>query len=488
MLFNSIEYLFFLPVVFGLYWMIPRQKLKMQNVLLLVASYFFYSCWDVRFLALLAFSTFLDFYTGAKIYIANSALSKKLWLTLSVVLNLGFLGFFKYYNFFAESLADLLRSLGFHPSFTLLNIILPVGISFYTFHGLSYVFDIYRDKVKPSTKIVDYALFVSFFPLLVAGPIERATHLLPQVQSPRKFDALQFSEGLRQILWGLFKKVIIADNCAQYSALVFNNYEQMSGGALLMGAIFFMFEVYGDFGGYSDIALGSAKLFGFQLLQNFSYPYFSRSITEFWSRWHISLSSWFRDYVYIPLGGGYGSKWLKARNVTIVFLLSGFWHGASFNRIAWGALHAIFMLPGLLRGSRNKTPKDIVASGKLFPSFLDLVKILATFFLCTLALIVFRTLSLRDSYVYLKVVFVSLFQARILQELFVFWRAAIGWTPVLLLFMLLVIEWLNREKSFALSGFAVSKPRWVRWFVYILLLGVLFVFANRSRQFIYFQF
>ncbi|MES2477468.1 MAG: MBOAT family O-acyltransferase [Bacteroidota bacterium] len=488
MLFNSIDFAFFLPIVFVLYWLINKRNFFLQNILLLVASYYFYGSWDVRFLALLAFSTFLDYFTGLKIFNATGGSNRKFWLTISVVVNVGFLAFFKYYNFFIESFAELLLNFGFRPNFTLLQIVLPVGISFYTFHGLSYVFDIYRGKIQPTRNLIDYSLFVSFFPLLVAGPIERATHLLPQIQASRTFDAAKFSDGLRQILWGLFKKVIIADNCAQYSGMVFNHYEQYSGGALLMGAVFFMFEVYGDFSGYSDIALGTARLFGFELLQNFSFPYFSRNISEFWTRWHISLSSWFRDYVYIPLGGGRVSKWKKLRNVFIVFLLSGFWHGASFNRIVWGGLHAVFMIPIVLWSGADNRYKEIVAKGKLFPSIKELFQIISTFLLCTLALIVFRTTSIGDSLAYLKKICISTFKGDIFVQIAEFWRGSVGWTPGLLLVMFIVMEWLNRTRKYALEDMAKDKPLLLRWIIYFVILVMLFLFANRSRQFIYFQF
>lgn len=485
MLFNSIEYALFLPIVFCIYWLLSKQ-LKAQNFLLLIASYYFYGSWDVRFLALLAFSTYLDFFTGIKIFEASSTSKKKLWLTLSVCINVGFLAFFKYYNFFAESLHELLQLMGIRVNFTLLQIILPVGISFYTFHGLSYVFDLYRGKIQPTRNLLDYSLFVSFFPLLVAGPIERATHLLPQVQKLRTFDAQKFGDGLKQILWGLIKKIIIADNCAQYSAMVFNHYEHYSGGALFFAAVLFMFEVYGDFGGYSDIALGTARLFGFELLQNFSYPYFSRNISEFWARWHISLSTWFRDYVYIPLGGGYCSKLKKIRNVSIVFLLSGFWHGASYNRILWGGLHALFMIPIVLWPSQHY--KEIVAKGKLFPTAKEFFQILFTFLACTLALIVFRTLTLNDAGQYLIKIFQSVFSGRLFNEMHLFWKTAFGWTPSLLLLGFIAIEWTRREKVYALEGIAAKRSIVFRFILYFFLIAILFVFANSSRQFIYFQF
>jgi D-alanyl-lipoteichoic acid acyltransferase DltB (MBOAT superfamily) len=302
MLFNSIAYALFLPCVFFLYWFVAKSR-RQQNVLLLLTSYFFYGAWDWRFLFLLAFSTFLDYYTGLKIHQSGSKNGRRTWLLISVLVNLGFLGFFKYYNFFIASFGSMLGTVGLSANFTTLSLILPVGISFYTFHGLSYVFDIYNKKIEPTTNFVDYSLFVSFFPLLVAGPIERATHLLPQIKSERTFAYSKAVDGLRQILWGLFKKIVIADSCAVYANEIFTSSANYSGATLVLGAFFFAFQIYGDFSGYSDIALGSARLFGIELLRNFAFPYFSRDIAEFWRRWHISLSSWFRDYLYIPLGG-----------------------------------------------------------------------------------------------------------------------------------------------------------------------------------------
>ena len=301
MLFNTISYGIFLPVIFILYWTMGVRFRKIQNPFLLVASYFFYACWDWRFLFLLMFSTVLDYYTGLKMEDATTLFRKKFWFWLSIIVNLGFLGVFKYFNFFSLSFSRLLDSFGFEVHPWTLSVILPVGISFYTFHGLSYVIDIYYNRIKPERNFVDYSLFVSFFPLLVAGPIERATHLLPQIKSQRSFDFEKAKTGLRQILWGLFKKVVIADQCAEFANIAFNNSNQHSGSTLALGALFFTFQIYGDFSGYSDIALGTAKLFGIDLLRNFAYPYFSRDIAEFWRRWHISLSSWFRDYLYIPL-------------------------------------------------------------------------------------------------------------------------------------------------------------------------------------------
>ena len=367
MFFNSINFAIFLPIVFVLYWFVTNKSLKLQNILLLVSSYFFYACWDWRFLFLLIFSTLLDYYTGIKMCDAKNQASKKFWFWLSISINLGFLGVFKYYNFFAESFATVVANFGLQVNPWTLKVILPVGISFYTFHGLSYVIDIYKDRIKAEKNFIDYSVFVSFFPLLVAGPIERATHLLPQIQKKRVFNYAIAVDGLKQILWGLFKKVVIADQCAEIANMTFNNYGDYSGSTLALGAVFFAFQIYGDFSGYSDIALGTARLFGIDLLRNFAFPYFSRDIAEFWRRWHISLSTWFRDYLYIPLGGSKGGTWPKVRNTFIIFLVSGFWHGANWTFIIWGLLNALYIMPSIIFNT-NRNNLDIVAQGKYLPS------------------------------------------------------------------------------------------------------------------------
>ena len=381
MLFNSLDFAIFLPIVFALYWFGTKGNLTRQNRLLLVASYFFYSCWDYRFLFLLMFSTLLDYFTGLKM--VDDPQRKKFWFWLSISVNIGFLGIFKYYNFFIQSFAAALHPLSISMDVWTLNVILPVGISFYTFHGLSYVIDIYKERIQPERNFVDYAVFVTFFPLLVAGPIERATHLLPQIQRERHFDYQKGIDGLRQILWGLFKKIVIADNCAMHANTIFNNASDYSGSTLALGAVLFAFQIYGDFSGYSDIAIGTARLFGIELLRNFAYPYFSRDIAEFWRRWHISLSSWFRDYLYIPLGGSKTGTWMKIRNTFIIFLVSGFWHGANWTFIVWGGLNALYFLPLLLM-KKNRTHLGTVAEGKYLPSVKEAFQMVLTFFLTTI--------------------------------------------------------------------------------------------------------
>lgn len=482
MLFNSLNFAFFLPLVFVLYWFVTNKNLKLQNILLLVSSYYFYACWDWRFLFLLIFSTLLDYYTGLKMADAKNLGGKRFWFWLSIVINLGFLGVFKYYNFFATSFADFVGSFGLEVHPKIISVILPVGISFYTFHGLSYVVDIFYDRIKPERDFINYAVFVCFFPLLVAGPIERATHLLPQILRPRVFDYGRAVDGLRQILWGLFKKVVIADQSAAFANEIFNNSADHSGSTLLLGALFFTFQIYGDFSGYSDIALGTARLFGIELLRNFAYPYFSRDIAEFWRRWHISLSSWFRDYLYIPLGGSSGGTWMRVRNTFIIFLVSGFWHGANWTFIVWGGLNALYFLPLLLLG-KNRQNMGIVAEGRLLPTPREALSVLTTFLLTVLAWVFFRADSLTHAFAYLKGIFSSsLFSAPsgidLKQASFVF---------VLIGFFML-IEWLGREQPYAIAKLGFRWNRVVRIGFYYLIVILLFVFSAKQQDFIYFQF
>lgn len=479
MFFNSFEYAIFLPIIFIIYWFILNKNLKLQNLFLLISSYFFYSCWDWEFLFLLAFSTILDYISGLKIYNSNTQIKKKIWLIISVSINLGFLGFFKYYNFFIESFADLIQKLGFTAHYSTLNIILPVGISFYTFHGLSYVFDIYNKKIKPSHNWIEYALFVSFFPLLVAGPIERATHLLPQIEKPRKFNYELAVSGLKQILWGLFKKIVIADNCAKAVNLIFNSYESQSGGTLFLGAILFSFQIYGDFSGYTDIALGSGKLLGIKLIKNFNYPYFSRSIAEFWRRWHISLSSWFKDYLYIPLGGSKGGTIKRIRNTFIIFLVSGFWHGANWTFILWGGLNALFILPSIIFKT-NRNNMDIVAKGKILPNFKEFFQIVYTFLLASFAWIFFRSESLSQAFSYINKMFNSIH----LPDVSIF---NLSLFPLLLL--LILVEWKGRENNYAIEKLFYKSKTCIRWGFYYILIILMLVFGQKnSQEFIYFQF
>jgi D-alanyl-lipoteichoic acid acyltransferase DltB (MBOAT superfamily) len=478
MLFNSLNFAVFLPIVFILYWFATKGNLKLQNILLLVSSYFFYACWDWRFLFLLIFSTLLDYFTGIKMSDAKNQNSKKFWFWLSISVNLGFLGVFKYYNFFAESFASALDNIGLNVNPWTLKVILPVGISFYTFHGLSYVIDIYKDHIKAEKNFIDYSVFVSFFPLLVAGPIERATHLLPQIKKKRTFDYSKAVDGLRQILWGLFKKVVIADQCAEYANQIFNNSADYSGSTLVLGAIFFTFQIYGDFSGYSDIALGTARLFGIDLLRNFAFPYFSRDIAEFWRRWHISLSSWFKDYLYIPLGGSKGGMWMKIRNTFIIFLVSGFWHGANWTFIVWGFLNALYIMPSIIFNT-NRNNLEIVAKGRYIPNLKDLLSIGITFSVTVFAWIFFRAENISHAMTYISKIFSpSLFSI----------PTIIPKVTFILIIIFLIIEWFGRENQYALEKIDLKIPKVIRWIFYYILLFAIFYFAGSEQQFIYFQF
>lgn len=478
MLFNSINFVLFLPFVFILYWFIAKGNLRLQNIILLVSSYFFYACWDWRFLFLLVFSTLLDYYTGIKMCDAKTEKAKKFWFWLSISVNLGFLGVFKYYNFFIESFSEVLSGVGLKFDVWTLKIILPVGISFYTFHGLSYVIDIYKNRIKAEKNFIDYSLFVSFFPLLVAGPIERATHLLPQIQKKRTFDYANAVDGLRQILWGLFKKIVIADQCAEYANQIFNGSEAYSGSDHVLGAIFFTFQIYGDFSGYSDIALGTARLFGIELLRNFAFPYFSRDIAEFWRRWHISLSTWFRDYLYIPLGGSKGSMLMKVRNVFIIFIVSGLWHGANWTFVVWGLLNALYIMPSIVLNS-NRNNLEIVAKGKYLPSLKDVLAIAVTFGLTVFAWIFFRAESLNHAIHYISQIFSkSLFSVPTVRPSYLF----------VLLLIFILIEWFGREREYAIARLGLKWNRGFRYAMYYAIIIAVFWFGGKESQFIYFQF
>lgn len=506
MLFNSYEYLIFLPIVFLLYWYVFAKQLQARNIFLLIVSYIFYSWWDWRFLGLIALSSAVDYWCGLQIatknnqslpaglstddchpersrrvfYSGNWFTGRKLYLTISLAVNLGLLGFFKYFNFFIESTAQLIQTLGFQANIHTLNLILPVGISFYTFQTMSYTIDVYRGKMEATNDPIAFFAYVSFFPQLVAGPIERAANLLPQFFEKKSFDYTLAMDGMRQILWGLFMKVVIADNCAVFVNQAFTNPESQPASNLLIGAVFFSFQIYGDFGGYSNIAIGTGKLLGFKLMQNFAFPYFSRDIAEFWRRWHISLSTWFRDYVYIPLGGSKASKYQSLRNIFIIFLVSGFWHGANWTFIVWGGIHAALFIPLYLFG-KNRVNIGIVAQNKALPSFYELGQMGVTFSLVTLAWVFFRAQSIGDAWAYMTHLFSSSIltkpQMDIRVYLFMIW---------VVIFMLL--EWAGRREDFAIQRMAFHKPAIIRYGLYYSLVMAVFLFARKEQEFIYFQF
>ncbi|WP_405369556.1 MBOAT family O-acyltransferase [Nonlabens sp. Asnod2-A12] len=477
MFFNSIEFLIFLPLCFILYWFVVNRNLKLQNAFILVASYFFYGWWDYRFLGLIAFSTVIDYSLGIAISKSQVKSRRKLLLFISLAINLGLLGFFKYFNFFVDSWIEAFNSLGYEMHASTLNIILPVGISFYTFQTLSYTIDVYREKLEPSKNLINFAAYVAFFPQLVAGPIERATNLLPQFSKKRVFNEEQAISGVNLILWGLFQKVVIADSCAPYVNSIFNNYESMNSLSLILGAVYFAFQIYCDFAGYSNIAIGTARLLGFDLMRNFNYPYFSRDMAEFWRRWHISLSTWFRDYLYIPLGGSRGSKWMQLRNVFIIFLVSGLWHGANWTFVFWGFLHALFFVPILLL-NRNRNNLDQVAKGKLLPSFKEMGQMLFTFLLACITWVFFRAPNIAAAFDYLKNVFT---EASFKIEYLNIERYNIE--MLLILFIFVMYEWFHREEEHPFTG----KWKWIKIASVILMLLTLGVYSNH-QDFIYFQF
>lgn len=475
MIFNSIEFLIFLPIVFILYWFVFKKNIRLQNLFVVVASYFFYGWWDWRFLFLIAFTSFCSWGSGLLIKKKQDDDKPKAALAINVaniVINLLILGIFKYYNFFIDSFFDILPTL--RNDHLLIKVILPVGISFYTFQALSYTIDVYRNKIEPTKDIIAFFAFVSFFPQLVAGPIERATNLLPQFQQKRTFDYASAVDGCRQMLWGFFKKMVVADNCAVFVDKIWNDIPAYSGSTLLVAAILFSFQIYCDFSGYSDIAIGTAKLFGIKLKRNFNVPYFSRDIAEFWRRWHISLTTWFRDYIYIPLGGSRVSKAKVVRNTFIIFLVSGFWHGANWTFIVWGAFHAFLFLPLILRG-KNRKYTDIVAANRIMPTFKELAQMSFTFILAALGWIIFRSDNISQTMQIFNSIFsTSLFQMPVLSKTFIF------------VLVMLVVEWINRDKE---HPFQINiKSKILRHLIYYAIMLTIVLFSGNQETFIYFQF
>lgn len=477
MLFNSIEFALFLPLIFVVYWYLCGRQWRIQNVVLLAGSLVFYGWWDPRFLGLMLFSAVLDFSVGNLIHRSQSVALRRGLLAVSIGVNFGILGVFKYYNFFAESLNEALTSCGFSPAAARLDLVLPVGISFYTFQTVSSSIDVYRGTLTPTRDLVAYLSFVTFFPQLVAGPIERAGHLLPQFLRSRDFRLQDAADGCRQALWGLFKKVVIADNCAALANQVFGAPAEASAAALLAGTFLFTMQIYCDFSGYSDIAVGTARLFGFSLMQNFATPYFSRDIAEFWRRWHISLSTWFRDYVYLPLGGSRCSRWRMIRNTLAVFLISGLWHGANWTFIVWGLLNALYFLPLQLSGTNRRFTSHTAAAG-LLPAPREALQIGVTFLLTMLAWIFFRAASLTDA-------------ATVLKRLFTLQSGSGLDVPGeiwLLLAGFLLVEWIQRGRRHALELDDRPLPRWGRWMFYYGVLFLILKFGGEQQDFIYFQF
>ena len=472
MLFNSFEFAIFLPIVFLLYWFVFNKSIKLQNFFLLIVGYVFYGWWDWRFLFLIAFSTLFDFTIGILLDKTTNDRKRKLLFIASCIVNIGFLGFFKYFNFFIENFISVFETIGYHIPPVSLKIILPVGISFYTFQSLSYTTDIFRRKMKPTTDFISFAAFISFFPQLVAGPIERAFHLLPQFHVKRNFNTQQAVNGMRQILWGLFKKIVIADTLSTYVDQIFASYDTLPGSTLLLGAIYFSVQIYCDFSGYSSIAIGTARLFGFSLLQNFNYPYFSMNVAEFWRKWHISLTSWFRDYVYIPMGGSRGSLAKTIFNTLFVFTLSGFWHGANWTFIVWGLLNGLFIIPNVLF-KRNKN-SNITSNTRFF----GIVSMIITFSLITFTWIFFRSSSVSEAFHYIAGIFSkSLFKYPVQHGMSL---------TIPLILLLFSIEWLRKNEINAFLP--QSFPIVFRWSIYLVMIIICLAFFKQNQSFIYFQF
>jgi alginate O-acetyltransferase complex protein AlgI len=479
MLFNSFEFLIFLPTVFCLYWFVFNKNLKAQNLLLFISSYIFYGWWDYRFLSLIFFSTVVDYFVGLKIHHSKNKKIKKFYLWISILFNIGLLGFFKYFNFFIDSWIDLLSTIGYESQSTwTLNVILPVGISFYTFQTMSYSLDIYHGKLKPTKDFISFASFVSFFPQLVAGPIERASNLLPQILKSRKFKAKENIYGIKLIIYGLFKKIAVADNCAFFVNDIFNNYESYEGLTLVLGAIYFSFQIYCDFSGYSDIAIGTAKLFGFDLMLNFKFPYFSRDIGEFWRRWHISLSTWFRDYLYIPMGGSRGSRFSSIRNIFIIFIISGFWHGANWTFLFWGFIHAILYLPLFVFDKNRIYLVDINYKNNVLIFGTELFRIIKTFTLVTIAWVFFRSDSLFDAFVFLWNIISKPLSTGFIDYRIQTPNSSMIFEPIILIIILLIFEIRLYRKQIFNDNYLI---------ILIFLTYYLGNFIN-TGEFIYFQF
>ncbi len=484
MLFDSLEFTIFLPIVFALYWMAARWGVKLQNCIVVVSSYVFYAWWDYRLLSLIIFSTLLDYFIGNQIGFCNLKSKRKWLLGISLFANLGLLGFFKYYNFFIDSFSAAFSFLGHPIADHSLYIILPIGISFYTFQTMSYTIDVYKQKLEPTDDILAFMSFVGFFPQLVAGPIEKARDLLPQFYEKReKLDYAQAVDGLRQTLFGLFKKVVIADNCAPHVNYIFENHQDLSGSTLLLGVSLFSFQLYGDFSGYSDIAIGISRLFGINLTRNFVFPFFSRDVAEYWRRWHISISKWFRDYLYIPLGGSKGGKWMMVRNTFLVFLVSGLWHGANWTFVLWAFLNAIIFIPLMLLGT-NRKHLETVAKGKIFPSIKEVLQMLVTFFIRQPSIVFFRAASFSHGMSFINGIFtVSLFTNPQFE-------GKMGATRVVILILvMLTIEWFGRDGEHALSNLNAWFNKPMRWFLYAFIIFLIGMYMSTEEiQFIYFQF
>lgn len=486
MLFNSFEFLVFLPTVFLLYWFVFNRNMRLQNLFLLIVSYIFYGWWDWRFLILLTLTSLSSWAAGLGIQFCQVRQRDKIAraiLGFDVSLSLTILCFFKYFNFFVSSFITAFSTIGIPLHGPTLHIILPVGISFYTFQSIGYTIDVYRKKLPPTRDGIAFLAFVSFFPQLVAGPIERATNLLPQFFKPRVFDYDKAADGVRQIIWGFFKKLVIADNCAGYVHHAFSTCSSQSASTLLLVLFFTGLQVYCDFSGYSDIAIGTGRLFGFSLMRNFNYPFFSRNIAEFWQRWHISLTTWFRDYLYFPLGGSRGGKLKTIRNIFIVFAISGLWHGAKWPFVFLGLYYAVLFVPFVWMGWGKNQSRD-VAAGRLLPNGKEFFQMLSTSLLMLFSAVFFLAGDMSHVVTFYKSLVTNPLWVPPLYEGFqpVLFALAVGIT------VLTVFEWLNRTRAFGLQ-FSSRVPRSIRWILSFFVLTLIGLYMNLAEiPFIYFQF
>ena len=490
MLFNSIAFLIFFPSVIVLYFLMPH---KYRWMFLLAASYYFYMCWKAEYIVLIIISTVIDYYAGIKMEEAETKIKRKRFLYLSLLSNLGLLFTFKYFNFFTDSFQSVLNNFNIFYDSPMFKLLLPVGISFYTFQTLSYSIDVYRGERKAEHHLGYFALYVSFFPQLVAGPIERSTRLLPQFFVKQEFDSRNVSDGLKLMLWGFFKKVVIADRLSILVNQVYNNAESYEGISLLLATYFFAFQIYCDFSGYSDIAIGAAQVMGFSLMDNFNRPYYSKSISEFWKRWHISLSTWFRDYLYIPLGGNRVSKWRWYVNLFITFLISGLWHGANWTFVIWGAIHGFYLIVAIWT---NKLVEKIYSFFRMFQGTKTrkFVDVFITFHLVLFAWVFFRANNFNDAIYILTHIFpLNIDDFFNLLSSTGATQAALGLTKrgiILALLSILFMEIIHLfQRHKKMRSFLSEKPIIVRWLVYYILIIAIISFGEfRMQEFIYFQF
>ena len=488
MLFNSLQFVVFFPIVIILYFIIPHNK---RWILLLIASYYFYMCWKVDYIILIMISTLIDYVCSNKMSKINEKPKRKKWLLISIFSNLGILFGFKYFNFFSQNIQTLFDNYNIFFEMPFFNVLLPVGISFYTFQTLSYTIDVYNNKTTAQKHLGVFAVYVSFFPQLVAGPIERSNHLLPQFFKKHDFNYLRVKAGFQKILWGFFKKIVIADNLAILVDGVYNNVDNYSGLTLIVATIFFTFQIYCDFSGYSDIAIGTAKVMGFELRENFKRPYFSKSIREFWQRWHITLSTWFRDYVYIPLGGNRTVKWKWYYNLIFTFLVSGLWHGANWTFVIWGALHGSFLIFAIIFAQPKEKINQFIKNRNIFLNKIFDVSI--TFILVAFAWIFFRSNNINDAIYVISNLNFNVTELLNLDELSMQFRGLGLFKEDIIKCMFLILMlclYSTYERSEDVWKKLQKKPRWIRWSIYyILVYGILFVAPHSNvNNFIYFQF